>query len=266
MKKFFYLIFIVGVLMFCASCSNAEDSSVVGKTMVMVDLKSDLLFKGEASDKNISRAVDESAYKDVNNYTVTLFKASNGENIHSALYSEWNLRYEVEPGVDYRIDAEYGNPDFKASYDELYMFGSTTFNLSEGESKTISFQCKPKAVKVKMFLSDDFEQYFKECSISIKTKYLEEPFIMTLADKDKELYLFEDSDDQIELDFKLVDKNDKTANQSKVVNVSPQTFLKINMSPDVTEVEGGKFGIDINLDASVTDEDVNITIPNSQFK
>ena len=61
MKKFFYFILFVGTLVFCASCSNTDDSSVVGKTMVMVDLKSDLLFKGETSSKTLSRAVDESA-------------------------------------------------------------------------------------------------------------------------------------------------------------------------------------------------------------
>lgn len=257
----------IGALIFSASCSKTDDGSVSEKAQIMVDLKSNLTFVGENASKAVaSRAVDEVAYKDVNNYTVTLFKNQTGENVHSAKYSEWGLKYQIEPKVEYRIDAVYGNPEFKASYDELYMFGSTTFQLNEGETKTISFQCKPKAAKVKMVLSEDFDTYFRECSISIKTKHLTEPFVMTLADKDKELYIYETDEDNVDLAFSFVDRNGKSATQSKTVAVTPQTFLKINMSPNITEIAGGKFGLDITVDTSVTDENINIVVPNDQFK
>ena len=41
------------------------------------------------------------------------------------------------------------------------------------------------------------------------------------------------------------------------------TFLTIK--PDVTEIEGGKFGINVSVNTDVTDEDVNIVIPNDIF-
>lgn len=266
MQKLFYIIFLTSILIAGLSCSKNNDDLSNENSQIIIDLKSDISFKGEENSKAIAtRAIDESAYKNILNYEVSLFKTATGENIHSAPYGSWSLAYEVEPNVEYRLDAAYGNPEFKASYDELYVYGSSTFTLDEKTTKTITFSCKPQAVKVKLFISEDFEQYFQECSVAIQTKHLDAPFTMTLADKDKELYLFENTEDNIELTFLLTDKNGKEASQTKTVQVTPQTFLKIKMSPDVTEIEGGKFGLDITVSTDITDENIDIIIPNDVF-
>ena len=50
------------------------------------------------------------------------------------------------------------------------------------------------------------------------------------------------------------------------MTVTPQTLLKLTFKPDVTEIEGGKFGLDITVDTGVTEENVDIVIPNTVFE
>jgi hypothetical protein len=60
MKNYLNLLFSLVLLTFLGSCSNEEGKeSVTGQGSIMVDLSADLSY---------SRSVDESAYRDVNNY------------------------------------------------------------------------------------------------------------------------------------------------------------------------------------------------------
>lgn len=59
-------LFSLVLLAFLGSCSNEEGKeSVTGQGRIMVDLSTDLSY---------SRSVDESAYRNVNNYKVSLYK------------------------------------------------------------------------------------------------------------------------------------------------------------------------------------------------
>lgn len=269
MKKFFYSVLFVGALCLMASCSKSDDNVSSDKTKVIVDLESDFSFKNSSGGKVESRAIDESVYQDIKNYTVKLTKVDTGEEVHSALYKDWELAYEVIPGQNYKLEASYGALT-PASYDQLYVYGSEEFSVQAGSTKNISFQCKPQAIKVNVSYSEDFSNYFSDCVVSIKTKHMDEPWTMGVAEVGKDLYLQSDAQETVELAFDIKDKEGDSVSpegftNAKQVEVSCQTLLKINISPDVTEIEGGKFGIDITVNTDVVDEDVNIEIPNDIF-
>lgn len=266
MKKqvFYALIFGVASLGITACTQENEDSITSGKTRLMVDLSTDVSFKAPSA-----RSINESFYTDIRNYSVKLEKTAGNELIHSDLYSNWELAYEVESGVEYRLSASYGEAT-PASYDKLLVSGSETFTVQAGSTKTVSFQCKPQAAKVSVIYSEDFTNFFSDCIVSIKTKHMNEAWNMSIADVGKELYLQSDAQESIELAFDIKDKDGESISPegftgTKTVTVSPQTWLKLTIKPDVTEIEGGKFGINVSVNTDVIDEDVNIVIPSDIF-
>ena len=150
MKKTIYPILAFSGLL-AMSCSNDTETGVAGDTRLVVDLGTDLSFSTSGEPAPAKRAIDESAYTDIRNYTVTLTKTANGEQVHTALYSEWALAYQVEPGIEYTLTASYGE-EAPASYDNLLVSGSETFSVQPGATKVVDFQCKPKAAKVNQIL------------------------------------------------------------------------------------------------------------------
>ena len=265
MKNLICSILLLSSLCFVTSCTKSDDNASSDKTHIVVDLKSDISFKSTGGTVATSRAIDESAYSDITNYTVKLTKADNGEVVNTALYKDWSLVYEVEPGQQYKLEAYYGKAS-PASYDNLYVYGSETFSVQAGSTKKVGFQCKPQAIKVNVVYSDDFSEYFSDCIVSIKTKHMETATTMSVAEVGKDLYLQSDAQEIVELSFDIKDKNGDSVSpegfaNTKQVTVSSQTLLKINISPTVTEVEGGQFGINITVNTDIEDENVNIVIP-----
>lgn len=270
MKKTIYPILAFSGLL-AMSCSNDTETGVAGDTRLVVDLGTDLSFSTSGEPAPAKRAIDESAYTDIRNYTVTLTKTANGEQVHTALYSEWALAYQVEPGIEYTLTASYGE-EAPASYDNLLVSGSETFSVQPGATKVVDFQCKPKAAKVNVVYSSDFTDFYSDCEVSIQTKYMDEAMTMSMANVGQDLYLKADAEgEEVTLTFNVKDKNgDPIAvdglTTTRTVIVTPQTLLKLTFKPDVTEIEGGKFGLDITVDTGVTEENVDIVIPNTVFE
>lgn len=251
------------------SCSNDSPGAEAEGTKVMIDLSTDLSFSGTRSAD--TRAINESAYKDITKYNVTLTKTVGNQTVHSAVYSEWNLAYQVEPGTQYTLSASYGE-DAPASYDKLLVSGGETFVPQAGATKVVSFQCKPKAAKVNVVFDSTFDKYYSDATVSIKTKHMTDAVTMSKANVGQDLYLKADADgEDVALEFTIKDKSGKPITvegmtNQKTVKVRPQTLLKLTFKPNVTEIEGGKFGVTINVDTNLKDEDVNIVLPNTVFE
>ena len=93
---------------------------------------------------------------------------------------------------------------------------------------------------------------------------------MSKTDAGKELYLQCDAEESVELAFDIKDKDGDSVSpegftNTKTITVTPQTWLKLTIKPDVTEIEGGKFGINVSVNTDVIDEDVNIVLPSDIF-
>lgn len=244
------------------SCSSEEGKeSVTGQGRIMVDLSTDLSY---------SRSVDESAYRNVNNYKVSLYKGE--EPVYTdKLYGDLELEQSVDFGVPYTLTAYYGE-DVAAGYDKLYVKGSQTFTVSQGDKKTVSILCKPANARITLVYkgNDDngaFEDYFQDCTVTVKTDYMDEAWTMNKSNEGQQLYLKTgDEGTNATLSFSLIDKNGEPVSvdgfdTSKVIDLKPCYSYTLTIKPNQTDIPGGKVGLTITVDDGVTDEDVTVNIP-----
>ena len=261
--------------MFCAmlamgaltvSCSS-EDEAVTqgtsGQASIMIDLSSDLSY---------SRAIDESEYMNTQNYEVSMYKGDEPV-FENTLYKDLELTQKVDFNTNYTLTAEYGE-DVAYGYDKLYVKGSQTFSVPQGDTKEVSILCKPANAKLILKYaglgdSDKFEDYFQDCQVSVKTQYMDEAFSMAKADAGKELYLKTgDEGTEVNLSFTITDLEGETATiesedfeTTKTIKLKPGVAYTLTIKPNQVDVDGGKLGMDITVDDGVTEEDVTITVP-----
>lgn len=268
MKNLFYsMLLMTGSLV--VSCSQNEIMTE-GTGVLQVDLCTDFSFDGEEAVKH-TKAINESDYSNINNYTLKLTKTSDGSVVKEGLYSDWPLEMELESGASYTMVASYGQEE-AASFDHLLVTGNETFTLNPGTTKKLAFQCKPTAAKVNVNYDASFDSYYSDCEVSVKTKHMEEAIVLSKANVGQDLFLKADAEgEEVTLNFTLKDKYGEVATPegfvtSKKVTLKPQTLLKITFKPDVTEIEGGKFGLDVIVDSGLTEETVDIVVPNEIIK
>jgi hypothetical protein len=240
------------------ACSSGSDSEPTGESTLTLSLLPSTSF---------TRAINESAYTDVNNYTVEL---QQGDSIWSYLYRDMPLKMTIKAG-DYRMTAHYGNNPV-AVLDSLSVEGTVDFSVKTGETKTVNLTCVPANAKIAVKTSDDFATYFSDYQISVLAAGMTDALVYGKKDVEtdgKDAYVRADKENgtEVTVAFTLTPAADVTVTrelESFTRTVKPQDCLTFTLKPDVTSVAGGTVsGITITIDDSVTTEDVNITLPNS---
>ena len=247
----------------CSSEDEAVSQGASGQASIMIDLSSDLSY---------SRAIDESEYMNTQNYEVSMYKGDEPV-FENTLYKELELTQKVDFNTNYTLTAEYGE-DVAYGYDKLYVKGSQTFSVPQGDTKEVSILCKPANAKLILKYaglgdSDKFEDYFQDCQVSVKTQYMDNAFSMAKADAGKELYLKTgDEGTEVNLSFTITDLEGETATiesedfeTTKTIKLKPGVAYTLTIKPNQVDVDGGKLGMDITVDGGVTEEDVTITVP-----
>ena len=247
----------------CSSEDEAVSQGASGQASIMIDLSSDLSY---------SRAIDESEYMNTQKYEVSMYKGDEPV-FENTLYKDLELTQKVDFNTNYTLTAEYGE-DVAYGYDKLYVKGSQTFSVPQGDTKEVSILCKPANAKLILKYaglgdSDKFEDYFQDCQVSVKTQYMDEAFSMAKADASKELYLKTgDEGTEVNLSFTITDLEGETATiesedfqTTKTIKLKPGVAYTLTIKPNQVDVDGGKLGMDITVDNGVTEEDVTITVP-----
>lgn len=247
----------------CSSEDEAVSQGASGQASIMIDLSSDLSY---------SRVIDESEYMNTQNYKVSMYKGDEPV-FENTLYKELELTQKVDFNTNYTLTAEYGE-DVAYGYDKLYVKGSQTFSVPQGDTKEVSILCKPANAKLILKyagLSDNdaFEEYFQDCQVSIKTQYMDKAFTMAKADAGKELYLKTgDTGTDVTLSFTITDLEGETVTiekedfeTTKTITLKPGVAYTLTIKPNQIDVDGGKLGMDITVDDGVTEDDVTITVP-----
>lgn len=247
----------------CSSEDEAVSQGASGQASIMIDLSSDLSY---------SRAINESEYMNTQNYEVSMYKGDEPV-FENTLYKELELTQKVDFNTNYTLTAEYGE-DVAYGYDKLYVKGSQTFSVPQGDTKEVSILCKPANAKLILKYaglgdSDKFEDYFQDCQVSVKTQYMDNAFSMAKADAGKELYLKTgDEGTEVNLSFTITDLEGETATiesedfqTTKTIKLKPGVAYTLTIKPNQVDVDGGKLGMEITVDDGVTEEDVTITVP-----
>lgn len=236
------------------ACSSDEDSLQIpeGKGYVKLNLTADTGFQTKAT-------LDEEDYKDLNNYTVQILK--NGKVLEGM---EWNYANVPEGLIEltsgaYELKAFYGDPNFTASTQDMYVEGKKIFNVDHNQTE-VFVTCKPVCGKVTVQFDSKMADYFNDYSISFNTKALGESIIAWTKDSTDPIYMKVENNESITATYNLVDKTGKIAEKPivKTYDLSPQKHLILKVVPVVS---GGNLGITITVDDKTNDVPVDITVP-----
>lgn len=231
-------------------------------SLLSVNLKSEITHKTNNSISPNEESKFDS-YKDLGNYSVEL-KKNSGEIIFSKNYSELELTSKISAG-SYSLKVFMGE-DVIAGFDKLYMEGTKTFDIADGEKKTIDCVCVPANARVKIVYSDDFFTHYSDCVVGVKTKYMDSPFKVNKDDAGRDLFLKASVNDEMILTFTLKDRNGNAVVPKnfgeKKKKINRRDFIKINVKPKLVNVEGGKVeGISIVIDSDVEEEVIDVVVP-----
>lgn len=239
-----------GVLLYSCSSDEAELQFSEGTGYVSLNLNTNIGFQ--------SRAVNESDYQNLSNYTVQILK--DGKVLDGM---EWKYddmpkgMIELSSGA-YKLKAFYGEPAFTASRNKMYVEGESTFNINN-DQVTASVTCKPVCGKVTVEFDSKMAEYFSNYSINFKTIALDESFVAWAKDDTEPIYMKVENNEQISATYSLVDKQgSKSTTIDKTYSLSPQKHLIIKVVPTVSS---GNLGITIEVDESTNDQNVDIVIP-----
>lgn len=253
--KFFSFCCLMGAGALMASCSSENDAQPSGEGTISLNVTAETGFQ--------SRALDESDYQNLNNYTVQLIKKS-------AVLNTWNYAdlpssIKVDAG-DYQVKAFYGE-DQAVSRESMYVEGVTdvTVTPSTGEeaaTQTVSVTCKPVCAKVSVKFADSMSEYFSDYYVTFKTTALgDETFVWSKTDTDP-AYLKVEENESVSVTIsttKISDSSQSTTD--KTYTMSPQTGLTINVSPKAPDAEGN-ISISVEIDTSTVDHEQDIEVPN----
>ena len=243
------LCFFSGVTLFSCSSDEAELQLSEGTGYVSFNLKTNTSFQ--------SRAVSESDYQNLSNYTVQILKdgkvVDNMEWKGNAIPSDM---IELSSGA-YVLKAFCGDENFTASKSAMYVEGKKTFNIDNNQV-TATVTCKPVCGKVTVNFDSEMAKYFNDYSITFKTKALGDMNISWAKDDTDPIYMKVENQESISAVYRLTDKQGKSTTINRTYVLSPQQHLNLNVVPDVST---GELGITIVIDESTNDKPIDIIIP-----
>lgn len=256
------------VVMFCAllamgasvaSCSSDEEvvqGAAEGKGLVKLSLNVGTEFQ--------SRAITESDYTNLANYTVQILKDGNvvegcewtGTTIPQDLIELDNGSYTVLAftGEDYK--------GVGATTKGMYVEGSAGFNVNSDQTATATVNCTPQCARVTVNFDAKMADYFNDYYVVFTgTDALGEGNYTWKKDNADPVYMAVTSTEKLTATIKLVDKEGKTASDIvRTHDISAAKAWKLNIAPVVEEATGN-VGITIEIDNSVNDIPIDIEIP-----
>ena len=247
---------VCAMLSLMASCSSTEDSPMNndGYGTVSLSISTDTQFK--------SRAVDESLYMNLENYTVQILK--DGQVVSGMEWKYGDIPQELIKlsNGDYELNAFYGE-DKAASTTGMYVEGIKTFNVNSDQSQ-VEVTCQPVCARVKVEFDAKMAEYYQDYLVAFHTLALvnenddlDASFVWTKSNMDP-VYLKVNQKESVKAVITLVDKKSKTTTVDKSYELSPNEALKMKIVPTVSQ---GNLGISIEIDETTNDIPVDIEIP-----
>ena len=243
------------------ACSSDADDVIEenGIGYVSLALNADVGFK------TTTKAVTESDYTNLNNYTVQILKDGNVVNgkewNYADLQAEQTELIELTNG-DYQLKAFYGEKyNVASTRDGLYMEGIKTFNVN-GDQQALTVECKPVQAKIQVNFDAKMKDYFSDYYVTFQTTALGSDKALWGKEDTAPLYLKVNANGEDVLATFTLNKitgGQATVNP-KTYTLKPLDFQTINIAP-VVESNTGNVGISITINKDTNDETVNIEIP-----
>lgn len=251
---FYSCMAVTGLL--AASCSSSQEPLSNENTgLVRLSVNANATFGTAAT-----RAVNEEDYKNTSNYHIRITSNASGNVVKE---------YETLSAVPESIELDNGAYTLTASYGEaaaasrtgFYVEGSSSFNV-QGEPLDVSVACAPTCGKVVVNFDRTMADYFSDYSVVYSTKALTTAGGTAVWAKDdtEPWYLTVDKEgEQIKASITIVRQSDSKASTiERTYTLAPNKAWTLNIAP---KDENGNLGIEITIDESTEDHDIDIVVP-----
>lgn len=237
-----------GVLLYSCSSDEAELQFSEGTGYVSLNLNTNIGFQ--------SRAVDESDYQDLSNYTVQILK--DGNSLHKWDYNDIPEFTELASHT-YTMLAIYGDSTKAVYTDDLCVLGSKSFTV-KNDTVNVNVTCKPNSARINIEFDEKMDEYFSDYEVRIKTAaqggstYI---WDNTTADP---VYFKVKQNEVVTMTIKLTPKSGVEADTEiqKTYTLSPADAMKMTLAP---VIGSGSLSITITIDETVIEHPVDIEVP-----
>lgn len=230
------------------SCSSdvEEETNAAGMGVVSLMVEADAGFQ--------TRAVNESDYGNLDNYTVQILQ--NGGVVEEWKYAELPEKVELKNGR-YVLKAFYGE-DLPASSKSMYVEGSTEFNVN-GDNTTQTVNCKPVCARLRIEYDAAMKNYFSSNTATVSGTEAMGEATYSLEENNPLYIKVKEEGEAVKVAIMLVQKeNAQTITITRDYSLKPSQAKLIKIAP---QKKNGDLGISIKVDESTNDRPLDIEVP-----
>lgn len=243
---------VCAILSSMTSCSSTEDIPTYDTASGVISLNviTDTQFE--------SRAVDESYYQNLENYTVTIVESGKGTPIQQWKYGEIPEFTELPNGT-YVLSAVCGDSTKTHYTDDLCVLGSKGFTI-KNDSVNVEVACKPNSARVNIVFDEKMDEYFSAYKVNIKTAALNGAIYSWEKTTTGPVYFRVKQNETVTMTIELTPKEGIGADTSieKTYTLSPADAMKMTLTP---VIGSGNLSITIEIDDTVIEHPVDIEVP-----
>ena len=230
-----------------------------------------ILNLNASTDFDQTRALDESTYRNTQNYDVRVINAANENVILECKASQLsaNLPKKVDIG-SYRVEASYGT-EKDASRNEFFMYGEAVTTVKSKEEKAITVNCTPTCGRVSVVFASDMSTYYTDYNVTFGgTKKLGAKTISWAKTDTEPWYIALDkSAETISYTINLTTKdeylpqgsNTNTGTASGTFTLERNKAHKLTITPNYIPTTEGGMKLTITIDDSTNDKEITWEVP-----
>ena len=237
-----------GVLLYSCSSDEAELQFSEGTGYVSLNLNTNIGFQ--------SRAVNESDYQNLSNYTVQILK--DGNSLHKWDYDEIPEFTELANNT-YTMLAICGDSTKAVYTDDLCVLGYKSFKV-KNDSVNVDVTCKPNSARINIEFDEKMDEYFSDYEVRIKTAAQGGSTYIWDNTTAGPVYFKVKQKESVAMTIKLTPKSGVEADTEiqKTYTLSPADAMKMTLAP---VIGSGSLSITITIDETVIEHPVDIEVP-----
>jgi hypothetical protein len=215
-----------------------------------------------------TRALQESSYKNVDNYTVVVVDKDGVEKMNckgSEVASKMPLTMSIG---SYAIKAFYGT-ELPASRDAFYVYGEVKGSIKADQEESVNVVCTPTCGRIAVNFDDVMSTYYSDYYVTFTgTQALGTETISWLKGDTEPWYVkLNEGGERITFTITTTVKEEYVNNEQQgdtktgTFTLDRNKGYKMNISANYTPTDLGNIEINVTIDESTNDKPVDIEVP-----
>lgn len=249
------------------SCSQNSD---VADQMETPQGQLSLLLNSNTEFNVGTRAVQESSYGNVDNYTVVVLDKDGTEKLN-CLGSEVPTRMPLTlPIGAFTVKAFYGK-ESAASRDNFYVYGETIGTIKADQKVSAAVTCTPTCGRISVNFTSDMATYFADYNVTFSgtTALGNSSIAWQKADTEPWYVKLDEAGETISFAISVTTKEDyvnggskeQTTTKTGTFKLARNKAYKMNISPVYTPTGSGELSFEVTIDESTEDKEYDIEVP-----